>query len=227
LTGPNLKKRGIASKSSANIHTHHKMASYSIDKIGELMVFYESAKKDSFVEFLKKMETVCPPAPPLPPGPPPTTWAGRAAGGAGEPLQLTNSPASDDDRSVHSDGEGGLIIKQRKAMDRELNLVMTRLPIAKSSMTFLLARNHYLTNPEAFNRITDSHYSGADTSPHFSVRVEVPIVHTSTGKKMNTWESIIHIYYDETPLGKRVYTYMTYAMDGETRVMAIIGRGPI
>ena len=199
--------------------------SYSIEKIAQLMAFHESAKKDSFVDFLKKMETVCPPpAPPLPPGPPPATWAGRAVGGAGEPFRLTSSPASDDDRSVHSDGEGGIIIKHRKAKDLELHHVLTGIPILKHSLTFLLVRNHYLTNPEAFSRITEGHYSGADMAPHFSVRVDVPLVHTQTGKLRKNWESVLHVYYDEWAPGKRNYTSMTYVHDGEIRVMAVMGR---
>ena len=202
------------------------MSSYTVEKIGQLHAFYESAKKDSFVDFLKKMEIVCPPPPPpLPPmPPPPSSWAGRAQGGAGAPLALSNGSVSDDDRSVHSDGEGGLIIKQRKAIDKELNHVLTKLPISRNSLTFNLLRNYYLTKPEAFNRITEGHFSGADLSPHFSVRVESPIVHTRTGKFMNTWESIIHIYYEDTDKG-RYYTHITYAMDGESRIMAEIGDG--
>lgn len=207
------------------------MTSYTVEKIAQLMAFHESAKKDSFVDFLKKMEAVCPPPPPpLPPGPPPPmppmppTWAGRAAGGAGAPLALSNGSASDDDRSVHSDGEGGLIIKQRKAVDKELNLVLTKLPIIRNSLTFNLLRNYYLTKPEAFARIGEGHYSGGDALPHFSVRVDSPIVHTRTGKFMNTWETIIHVYYEDTPVG-RFYTHITYAMDGESRIMAEIGDG--
>jgi hypothetical protein len=91
-------------------------------------------------------------------------------------------------------------------------------------MPFLLLRNYYLTNPEAFNRVGDSHYSGADEVPHFSVRVEVPIVHTQTGEKMKDWQSTIHIYYIIRPDGGRNYTHITYAWGDEVRVMASMGR---
>jgi hypothetical protein len=188
--------------------------SFSIEKIAELMAFHESAKTDSFIDFLKKVSALFP----TPPPPPPPTWRG-VVGGSGSPLQLTNSVESDDSRSVHSDDGGGIVIRQRKVKDAELHHLMTCIPFVKNSATMIMFRNLYLTSPEAFSRIGDSHYSGLDLYPHISVRVDVPIIHTHTGKHMKPLETVLHIYHQGEG-SKKIFTDVTTAFDGEVRLIA-------
>jgi hypothetical protein len=96
---------------------------------------------------------------------------------------------------------------------------MTALPFTKNSATWVLLRNLYLTSPELFSRLSDGHVSGGDMYPHISVRVDVPIYHSKTGKFIKSWEAIIHIYY--TGEGKsRRFTDITTSFDGEVRLIA-------
>lgn len=189
--------------------------SFSIEKIAELMAFHEAAKTDSFIDFLKKVSTLFPSPPP-----PPPSWSGVVGGSGAPPLLLTNSGGcSEDSNSVHSDEEKSITLHSRKVLDYELNHVMTSLPFAKNSATWILLRNLYLTSPELFSRLSDAHFSGGDMHPHISIGVSVPIYHTKTGKFVKSWDSILHIYYTGEGKAKK-FTDITTSFDGEIRLIA-------
>ena len=188
--------------------------SYSLEKIAQLMAFYEGVKKDSFIDFMRKFEALMPPPPP-----PPSSWAAKAS--TPPPLQLTNTAGtSDDGCSVGSDEGPGIMVRTRKTKDMDLHMIMSRLPVFKQSAFFVMLRNHYLTCPEMFNRLSEGHYSSGDAHPHIGVRVEIPVYHNESGKTMKLWEHILHFYYTETA-GRRSYTEVYSTFEGVPQLIAI------
>jgi hypothetical protein len=178
--------------------------SYSIEMITKMFELHSEVKSLDFPTFMKRInEFAAASAPPK--------WAN---------VVVSNSSASTPSPPASvSEEEEEVITKLPSKTDKVLDFIFT-LPTSWITTTWVLLRNYYLTNPSFFRLIGEGHISNGDTDPHITVRAEIPIIHSRTGKPMKTWDTALHFYYIEVPGNKRKYSIVTMMTDGESSEVA-------
>jgi len=94
--------------------------------------------------------------------------------------------------------------ERQRIIDYEINELMMKARMKRSSFLWNFLRPYYVDKPEMFRRVNDSHRSNGETEEHFTMKVNYDVKHTFTGAVIHKADYTFHVYFEQrtTPTGK-------------------------
>lgn len=196
-----------------------------VSKVKDYMALHEAMKTADFTTFLELLQKATPPPPP----PTNSIWGMNFSSSAPNPgvrlLSMIKAPSPPESVCDEEDFEPFPVppLSTKKNRDTELHFIMCYLKMVKMSSLMVFLKHHFLQYPDCFQLTKDGHFSTGETTPHMTLQYIHPggIPNMVTGKKHKEWSSTLHIYYKVTSSGKKIFTHITGAVDGEIQIVAV------